>query len=191
MAEATQSAAMPSSDETKEAERRDDGLQVALGERRRARYQGDVGRAELGVIGKLRRGTRQLAADERAVPEQVAQTLPELAADLGDALVGGAAVWAGIAALFEQGDGRIARSQEVIQNHIHRPVEASGGRRRDRALGHPVIGRQERPRLIGQGATGPASFMARVAGSADWPSRARRRRPDSNGASAPRTRRRR
>ena len=106
-----------------------------------------------GALGKLRRGTRQLAADERAVPEHVAQTLPELAADLGDALVGCAAVRTGVAAVLNKGDGRIRWAEQMIPDRIHRPVETIGRDREGWDLGRPP-GRRDRFPVIGQGARG-------------------------------------
>ena len=56
------------------------------------------------MLDELGRAAREVAAGQRAVAEHVAQAVAELVAHLRDALVGGAAMRAGVAAVLDQRD---------------------------------------------------------------------------------------
>ncbi len=91
-----------------------DGRDVVGGERLRTAHQRDMRFPERIRISRLLDehggAVRQLIVSHRAVPEDVAQALADLIARLGDALVGGAAMRAGIAAVLDQRDRRLLGS---------------------------------------------------------------------------------
>ncbi len=88
-----------------------------------------------GGFRELGRWPRNVAADQRPVPEHIAQAIAKLTADLRDALVGRAAVRTGITAVFHQGDRSIHRSEYMIPDAVNRTVETTGRCRGRRNLG--------------------------------------------------------
>jgi hypothetical protein len=55
--------------------------------------------------------------------EHIAQPVAELIADRGDLLIGGPAIRAGIAAIFDERDLRIFGAEDMVLGLIHRAVE--------------------------------------------------------------------
>ena len=66
---------------------------------------------------------REIAAGQRPVPERVEELVAEFVAQLENAVVRGATVGAGVAAVFDQLDRRVGRTEEVVGCGIGRPVE--------------------------------------------------------------------
>ena len=77
----------------------------------------------IGAFGQFGGAARDVAAGERAVPEHVAQAVAELVADLGDAVVGRAAIGAGIAAVLDERDLCVGRPEDMVAAFVHRRVE--------------------------------------------------------------------
>ncbi len=119
-----------------------DGCDVVFGEYLRAAHQRDVSVPELvcilGALDEDRGAAGEAVVAYRTMAKDIAQPLAELVADFGDALVGGAAMGAGVAAVFDQRDRRRLGSKRVIL-WPHAPVEsiavASVGAR------HPIASR--------------------------------------------------
>ena len=136
-----------------------DGAQVVLGQRLRARHQLDVRVPELlrivGALHQLGGAARDVAAGERPMPEDVAQPIAELVAHLGDALVGRAAMRAGVAAVFDQRDLGVLGAEDVVVGVIDRAIEpihfGNFGHPRS-ALSSPPAPRQPARRLDYRGA---------------------------------------
>ena len=107
-------------------------MQIVLGQGLRARHQLDVRVPEaLGIGGSLHQfggAAGKLDADERPMAEHIAHAVAELIAHFGDPLVGGAAIGAGVAAIFDQRDGGAPRSQDMVGSVIHRPIQPIAGR---------------------------------------------------------------
>ncbi len=106
-----------------------DDVEVFLGERFRARHQLDV-RVPEGF--RIRRAfdqdggaAREAVVAQRPMTKDIAQTVAELIADIGDVLVGRAAVRAGIAAVLDKGDGCAVGAENVVVG-AHRPVKPVG-----------------------------------------------------------------
>ncbi len=103
-------------------------VEIRLGEFRGARHQGNVRLPELlvggGALGEIRRAAGDVAAGQRPLPEGVAQPVAEAVPHGGDALVGGAAVRAGIAAVLDEGDLGARGTEHVVVGHVHRTVES-------------------------------------------------------------------
>src|SRR3546814_7993810 len=74
---------------------------------------------------QLRRAPRQVAAGQRAMPEHVAQLVAETVAQVGDDPIGRAAVGAGVAAVLDQADACLGRTQGVV-GRIDRAIEVMG-----------------------------------------------------------------
>jgi hypothetical protein len=109
------------------------GAQIVFIQSGRARHQGDVRVPEaagLHALHQLRRATRDFAARDRPVPVYVAHTVAEAVADVGDALVGGAAVPAVVAAVFDQRDIGIGRTQDMVVCLVDRAIEPARGLQR-------------------------------------------------------------
>src|SRR3546814_5456553 len=66
---------------------------------------------------QLRRAPRQVAAGQRAMPEHVAQLVAETVAQVGDDPIGRAAVGAGVAAVLDQTDACLGRTQGRSEEH--------------------------------------------------------------------------
>ncbi len=66
----------------------------------------------------------KLVAGERPMPEHIAQAVAKLIAHFGDALVGRAAMGTGIAAIFNQRDGRVRRPEHVVARLVDRTRSA-------------------------------------------------------------------
>ncbi len=102
-------------------------LQIILGQGLRARHQLDVRVPEaLGILGALHElggAAGKLDADERPMPEDVAQAIAELIAHFRDPLVGRAAIGAGVASVFDEGDVSIRGAENVVELFVHRPIE--------------------------------------------------------------------
>ena len=117
-----------------------DGGDVVLGEHLRTAHQRDMRFPELvGVLGVLDEhggAAGEAVIAHRAVAEDVAQPLAELVADLGDALVGGTAIGAGIAAVLDQRDRRCLGSEGVVRRPYGavEPVAVACFRRRHPGL---------------------------------------------------------
>ena len=94
---------------------------------RRARHQGDVRLPEFVVVaggfGEIRRLAGDIAAGQRTLAEHVAHPVAEAVAHGGDALVGCAAVRAGIAAVLDERDLGARRTEHVVMPGVHRTVE--------------------------------------------------------------------
>jgi hypothetical protein len=103
------------------------GDEVVLGQRLRARHQLDVRLPEpvgiAGALGQLGGAPRNVAAGKRAMPEDVAQAIAELVADLGDPLVRRPAIRARIAAVFDERDRRVGRAEDMVVCLVDRTVE--------------------------------------------------------------------
>ncbi len=76
-----------------------------------------------GALDQLGGAAGELDADERPVAEDIAQAVPQLIAHFRDALVGRAAIGAGVAPVFDQRDGGVGRPENVIGLVVHRPIE--------------------------------------------------------------------
>ncbi|CAH1648049.1 hypothetical protein BOSEA31B_10018 [Hyphomicrobiales bacterium] len=82
----------------------------------------------LSPFDELRGAQCDVAAGQRPVAEDIAQALAELVSDRGDALVGGTAIGAGIAAVFDERDLGAAGAENMIDLIIDRSVQAIGNR---------------------------------------------------------------
>ena len=104
-----------------------DGAQIRLGQSGGARHQGDVRIPEVLGVGSVFDEfgglSGDLDTDERIVAKDVADALAELIADLGDAFVGGAAIGAGIAAIFDEGDFGVRGAEGVVVGFVDGAVE--------------------------------------------------------------------
>ena len=104
-----------------------DGAQVVFGQFLRARHQFDVRTPEpLWILGALCQhggAPGDVAVREWPMPKDVAQTLAQLVADLGDLLVGRPAVRARIAAVLDEGDWSIGGAEDMIVCLVHRPIQ--------------------------------------------------------------------
>jgi hypothetical protein len=91
-----------------------DRFEIVLGQDLRARHQLDVFLQEAlrirGALDQFGGAARNLDAGQRPVAKDVAHTIAELVAHLGDALVGCAAIGACVAAIFDQRDGGVRRA---------------------------------------------------------------------------------
>ena len=119
-----QSAATPRSRAT--------ATQIVLGQDLRARHQLDVRVPETLRVGRaldqFGRAAGKIDADERPMAENIAHAVAELIAHLRDPLIGGAAIGAGVAAVFDERDGGARRSQDMVGSVIHRPIQPIAGR---------------------------------------------------------------
>ena len=107
-------------------------LQIILGQGLRARHQLDVRVPEafgiLGALHELGGAAGKLDADERPMPEDVAQAIAELIAHFRDPLVGRAAIGAGVAPVFDESDVCIRGAENVVELFVHRPIEPIASR---------------------------------------------------------------
>ena len=106
---------------------RADAVEVLLGELLGARHQRDVRVPELlrslRTLDELRSAASDVAAGDGPVPENVSQPLSKLVADLGDSLVRRATVGTVVAAVLDERDGRLLRSEHVIARRVYGPIE--------------------------------------------------------------------
>ena len=77
-----------------------------------------------GVFRQFRGAASDVAAGDRPMPENVAQSVAELVADFGNSLVRGPTVRAGIAAIFHQRNRRVRGAESVIEAVVDRAVQA-------------------------------------------------------------------
>ena len=77
----------------------------------------------LGALHELGGAAGKLDADERPMPEDVAQAIAELIAHFRDPLVGRAAIGAGVAPVFDESDVCIRGAQNMVRLFVHRPIE--------------------------------------------------------------------
>src|SRR5688572_4744809 len=95
-----------------------DGIEIVFGERPGSGHQLYVRVPEfLGrrrVFDEFGSTTGDVAAGDRAMPEDVPQTFAELVAYLRNAVVGGTAMRAGVTAVLDQGDLRAIGAEQVI-----------------------------------------------------------------------------
>ena len=119
-----------------------DLLERAFGEFRPALHQRIVdwpevaGRGE-GELGELGRAVGHRVVAPRPLAEDVAQALAEAVAEIGDDRMGGVAIGTGVAAVFDEGDRRLGRPEDVVAAGIDRAVEA----------GRQGVGHRRHPRL--------------------------------------------
>ena len=115
--------------------------EVVFGQGLRARHQLDVRVPEaLGVLGALHQfggAAGKIDADERPMAEDIAHAVAELIAHLGDPLVSRAAIGACVAAIFDERDGGVRRTENVIGLVVHWPIEPIA-RRQVRHARHPI-----------------------------------------------------
>ena len=109
-----------------------DGFDIVLGQNLRPGHELDVLIPESlrvgGALDQLGGAAGKLDSGQRPVAKDVAHAIAELVAHLGDALVGRAAIGAGVAAIFDQRDGGARRPKDVVEPFIDRPIEPIGRR---------------------------------------------------------------
>ncbi len=113
------------------AERSGDPLQLLGLEDRTALHERIVHAPEVHprgrrVLGHLRRARGLLAIGEREMSEDVAQASAEAVAQMGDDLVRGVAVGAGVAAVLDERDRCRRVAEEMVHRGVDRAVEACG-----------------------------------------------------------------
>ena len=102
-------------------------LRSFLGQGLRARHQLDVFLPEAlrirGALDQLGGAARNLDAGQRPVAKDVAHAIAELIAHFRDPLVRRAAIGACVAAIFDQRDGGVRRTEDMVGLVIHRPIK--------------------------------------------------------------------
>ena len=76
-----------------------------------------------GALGKLGGGYRKLASRQRPVPEHVRQAIAEFVPKVDDALMRGAAMRTGVAAIFDERDRSVGIAEDMVFLGIDRRIE--------------------------------------------------------------------
>jgi hypothetical protein len=107
-----------------------DGTQVVFGQGSGACHQLDMRSPEFVrgacALGQLGGAAGELDAGERTVAKNVAKAIAEAVAHFGDAFVGSAAIGTGVTAVFDERNGRVVGTENVVVGRIDWTIEPVG-----------------------------------------------------------------